>query len=40
VSLDHINPMCSLSLSGIQTGLHDIMLLPKPYTLGFGFILG
>jgi hypothetical protein len=33
VTLDHIDLMCSLSLSGIHTGLHDIILLPKPYTL-------
>jgi hypothetical protein len=40
MTLDHINPMFSLSQSCIHTGLHDIILLPKPYTLGFGFILG
>jgi hypothetical protein len=40
VTLEHIDPMCSLSLSSIHTGLHAIILLPKSYTLGFGFILG
>jgi hypothetical protein len=48
VTLDHIDPMCSLSLSSIHTGLHAIILFSKPYiilfskayTLGFGFILG
>jgi hypothetical protein len=40
VILDHVDPMCSLSLSSIHTGLHALMLSPKPHTLGFGFILG
>jgi hypothetical protein len=40
VTLDHIDRMCSLSLSSIHTGLHALILLPKPHTLGFEFILG
>jgi hypothetical protein len=40
VTLDHIDPMYSLSLSSIHIGLHVLILLPNPYTLGFGFILG
>jgi hypothetical protein len=28
-----------ISLSSIHTSLHALILLPKPYTLGFGFIL-
>jgi hypothetical protein len=40
VTLDHIDLMCTLSFSSIHTGLHALILLPKPYTLGFGFILG
>jgi hypothetical protein len=32
VTLDHIDPMCSLSSSHI--GLHALILLPKPYTVG------
>jgi hypothetical protein len=32
--------MCSLSLSSIHIGLHDLIWLSKPHTLGFGFILG
>jgi hypothetical protein len=39
-SLDHIDHMCSLSLSSSHIGLHALILLPKPYTLGLGFILG
>jgi hypothetical protein len=35
VILDHIDPMCFLSLSHI--GLHALILLPKPHHLGFGF---
>jgi hypothetical protein len=38
VTLDHIEPMCFLSL--IHNGLHALILLPKPHTLGFGFMLG
>jgi hypothetical protein len=33
VTLDHINPMCFLSLSSSYTGLHALILLAKPYTL-------
>jgi hypothetical protein len=40
VTIDHIDPMCSLSLSSIHIGMHILILLPKPHTLGFGFILG
>jgi hypothetical protein len=40
VTLDHIDPMCSLSFSGIDIGLHSLILLPKPHTLGFGLMLG
>jgi hypothetical protein len=40
VTLDHIDPMCSLSLSSMHIGMHALILLPKPHTLGFGFILG
>jgi hypothetical protein len=39
VTLDHIDPMCSLSLSSIHIGLHALILLPTPHTLGFGFML-
>jgi hypothetical protein len=38
VTLDHIDPMCFPSL--VYTGMHALILLPKPHTLGFGFILG
>jgi hypothetical protein len=34
VTLDHIDPMCSLSLCSIHTGLRGIILLAKLYTLG------
>jgi hypothetical protein len=34
VSLDHIYPMCPLSLSSIHIGMHALILLPKPHTLG------
>jgi hypothetical protein len=34
VTLDHIEPMCSLSLSSIHTGMQALILLPKPHTLG------
>jgi hypothetical protein len=32
VTLDHIDPMCSLSLSSSHIGLHALILLPKPHT--------
>jgi hypothetical protein len=38
VTLDHIDPMCFLSL--VYTGLHALILLPKPHTIEFEFILG
>jgi hypothetical protein len=31
-TLDHIDPMCSLSLSSSHIGMHALILLPKPYT--------
>jgi hypothetical protein len=34
VTLDHIGPMCSLFLSNSHIGLHALILLPKPHTLG------
>jgi hypothetical protein len=34
MTLDHIDPMCSRSLSSIHTGLHALVLLIKPQTLG------
>jgi hypothetical protein len=34
VTLDHIDPMCSLSFSSIHTNLHALILLPMPHTLG------
>jgi hypothetical protein len=40
VALDHIDPMCSLSFSNIHIVLDALILLPKPHTLGFGFMLG
>jgi hypothetical protein len=40
VTLDHIDPMFSLFLSSSHFGLHALILLPKPHTLGIGFILG
>jgi hypothetical protein len=40
VTIDHIDPMSSISLSSIHIGMHALRLLPKPHTLGFGFILG
>jgi hypothetical protein len=40
VTLDYIDSMFSLSLSSIHNGLHTLILLPKPHTLGFEFILG
>jgi hypothetical protein len=39
VTLDHIDPMFSPSFSSIHSGLHALILLPKPHALGFGFIL-
>jgi hypothetical protein len=38
VTIEHIDPI--LFLSSIHTCLHALILLPKPHTLGFGFILG
>jgi hypothetical protein len=32
VTLDHIDPMCSLSFSSIHYGMHALIGLPKPYT--------
>jgi hypothetical protein len=32
VTLDHIDTMCSLSLSSSPIGLHALILLPKAYT--------
>jgi hypothetical protein len=42
VTLDHIDHMRALSLYIYisHIGLHALILLPKPHTLGFGFILG
>jgi hypothetical protein len=40
VTLDHIDPMCYLSLCSIHIGLHALILLLEPFTLGFEFILG
>jgi hypothetical protein len=40
VTLDHIDAMCSLSLSSIQIGMHTLILLPKLHTLEFEFMLG
>jgi hypothetical protein len=34
VSLDHIDPMCYLFLSSSHIGLHVLILLPKPHTVG------
>jgi hypothetical protein len=31
VTLDHIDPMCSLSLSSSHVGLHALILLSKPH---------
>jgi hypothetical protein len=39
VTLDHIDHMYSLSLSSIHIDLHALNTIPKPHTLGFGFIL-
>jgi hypothetical protein len=35
VTIDHIDPMCSLFLSSSLIGLHALILSPKPHTLGF-----
>jgi hypothetical protein len=40
VTLDHIDPKCSLCLSSTHIDLHIIILLPKPHTVEFQFILG
>jgi hypothetical protein len=32
VTLDHIDPMCTLSFSSIHYGLRVLIGLPKPYT--------
>jgi hypothetical protein len=40
VTLDNIDPICSLSLCSIHIGMDALILLPKPHTLGFGFMLG
>jgi hypothetical protein len=34
VTLDHIDPMCSLSFSSLHISPHALILLPKPHTLG------
>jgi hypothetical protein len=34
VALDHIDPMCYLFLSSSHIGLHDLILVPKPHTVG------
>jgi hypothetical protein len=34
VTLDHIDHMCSLSFSSIYIGMHALILLPKPNSLG------
>jgi hypothetical protein len=39
VTLDHIDTMCSLFLLSLHIGMHTLILLLKPHTLGFGFIL-
>jgi hypothetical protein len=39
VTLVHIDPMGSLFLFSLHIGLYALILLPKPLTLGFGFIL-
>jgi hypothetical protein len=33
VTIDHIDPMCSISLSSMHIGLQALILLPKPHTL-------
>jgi hypothetical protein len=33
VTLDHIDPMCTLSLSSSYIGLHALISLSKPYTV-------
>jgi hypothetical protein len=37
VTLDHIDPMCSIFLFSSHIGMHALILLPKPHTLGFKF---
>jgi hypothetical protein len=32
VTIDHIDPMCSLFLSSLHIGMHALILLPKLYT--------
>jgi hypothetical protein len=34
VILAHIDPMCFLYLSSSRIGLHALILLPKPHTVG------
>jgi hypothetical protein len=34
VTLDHVDPMCSLFLSSSHSGMHALILLPKPHTKG------
>jgi hypothetical protein len=34
VTLDHIDPMCSLFLSSTHIGMHALTLLPKSHTVG------
>jgi hypothetical protein len=36
VTLDHVDPLCSVFLSSSHIGQHALILLPKPHTLGFG----
>jgi hypothetical protein len=40
VTLDHIDPMCFLSLSSSYASMHALILLPKACTLGIGCIHG
>jgi hypothetical protein len=35
VTLDHIDPKCSLFLSSLHIALDALILLPKTHTLGF-----
>jgi hypothetical protein len=34
VTLDHIDPTCSLFVSSSHIGLHALILLPKPHIVG------
>jgi hypothetical protein len=34
VTHEHIDPMCSLSLSSIHTGMHALILILKPHSSG------